>query len=146
MLQATILAAVALGLAGCGSQRQTVRTDTPSAERPRQGWESDGIRVHRITHAIAGQMLDLRFSVTDMAKAERVLKETTPISLIDQASGVTLAVPNMGKVGRLRSVPKTNDPHRYYWMFFNNTGNLIKAGSRVTLAVGDVRIRDIVVE
>lgn len=109
-------------------------------------WEASGIRVVKISPTVGRQMLDLRYRITDVEQAGRILKQNTPISLVDQTSGKTLPVPDLAKVGKLRSIPNKVDAGRLFWIFFNNSDGVVNPGSKVTLVIGNVAIRDIVVE
>lgn len=108
--------------------------------------ESGGIKVERVTHAVGGMKLDLRYRVTDIIKARQVLTDKTALALIDQATGTVLGVPNMPKVGKMRQIPSQDETWRVYWMMFDNPGALVKRGGRVTVVIGDIRIKDIIVE
>ena len=108
--------------------------------------EASGIKVERVTYAVGGMKLDLRYRVTDIKKARQIFNSQTPLALIDQATGKVLGVPNMPKIGKLRQVPNQDEAWRVYWIMFDNPGALVRRGGRVTLAIGDVRIRDIIVE
>ena len=108
--------------------------------------EANGIKVERITYAVGGMKLDLRYKVTDIKKARQIFTNKTPLALIDQATGRVLGVPNMPKVGRLRQVPTQDEAWRVYWIMFDNPGALVKRGGKVTLLVGDVKIKDIIVD
>lgn len=89
-------------------------------------------------------MLDFRYRVVDSQKAAPLFVRQTKPYLIDQASGKVLAVPNMAKVGPLRS---SDQPHagRTYWMFFGNPG-VVKAGSKVSVVIGDFKVEDLTVQ
>jgi hypothetical protein len=100
----------------------------------------------RIKPAVNGMMLDLRYRVIDLEKAREMIKQSTPITLVDQASGAILPIPNMAKVGKLRNLPNSDDTKILYWIFFNNPGGMVKPGTKVTLVIGDVQIKDIPVE
>ena len=108
--------------------------------------DASGIKVVRVTYAVGGMKLDLRYKVTDLKKAQQILTNKTPVSLIDQATGKVLKVPNMPKVGKLSQSPTQNETWRVYWMMFDNPGVLVKKGGKVTLVLGDVKIKDIIVE
>lgn len=108
--------------------------------------EAGGIKVERITYAVGGMKLDLRYRVTDIRKARQILTEKTSLTLIDQATGTVLGVPNMPKVGKMRQLPTQDETWRVYWIMFDNPGVLVKKGGKVTLVIGDVQIRDIFVE
>ncbi len=108
--------------------------------------EAGGIKVERVTFAVGGMKLDLRYRVTDIEKAKKVFTNGTALSLIDQATGKILEVPNMPKIGKLRQVPNQTEAWRVYWIMFDNPGALVKKGGKVTLVIGDIKIKDIIVE
>lgn len=103
-----------------------------------------GIEIISIRQTAAGHMLDFRYRVVDPEKAAPLFVRQTKPYLIDQASGKVLAVPDMPKVGALRS---TNTPQkgRTYWMFFGNPG-VVKAGGKVSVVIGDFRVENLTVE
>ena len=144
------LAAVSLVflLAGCAGEKsgkQPLTSLGQTAPPPR--WESRGIKVERIMVAAGGNFLDMRYRVTDPAKAGELLKKNARLELTDQTSGTVLTVPTMPKVGKLRQLPAGDrKDDRIYWVFFNNPGGLVKPGGRVTLTIGEARISDIAVE
>ena len=102
-----------------------------------------GVQIVGIRQTAAGHMLDFRYKVIDPVKAAPLFVRQTAPYLIDQASGKSLTVPNMAKVGPLRS---SNQPlsGRTYWMFFGNPG-LVKAGSKVSVVIGDFRVENLTV-
>lgn len=103
-----------------------------------------GVQIVGIRQTAAGHMLDFRYRVVDSKKAAPLFARQTKPYLIDQASGKSLAVPNMAKVGPLRS---SNQPRegRTYWMFFGNPG-LVKVGNKVTVVIGEFRAENLRVE
>ncbi len=133
-------------LAGCAGSRGDLQGASSDGKQGPGKWEARGIEIVRIKPTKNGLMLDLRYRVTDPETARSAIKQTTTLSLVDQASGTVLPVPNMAKVGKLRNVPNSDDTTKVYWVFFNNPGALVKSGSKVTLNIGDVKIRDIDVE
>jgi hypothetical protein len=141
-----LLAPALLVIFGCSGQRQEMQNTASPEQQVAAKWEAHGIQIVRVQPAVKGLMLDLRYRVTDPEKARELLKQTTPLSLVDQASGAVLPVPNMAKVGKLRAIPVSDDTQKVYWVFFNNPGGMVKTGSKVTLVIGDVKIKDITVE
>ena len=91
-------------------------------------------------------MVDMRYRILDLDKAQKVLNRHTRLHMIEPKTGAILPVPDMAKIGKLRQLPKTNDPSRVYWMFFRNTGGVAKHGSKLTLSMGDAAIQNLVVE
>ena len=133
-------------LTGCAGPRQGMQDTAVPEKRVPSKWEANGIEVVRIKPAANGMMLDLRYRVIDLEEARKMIKQSTPITLIDQASGTVLPIPNMAKIGKLRNLPNSDDRKKLYWIFFNNPGGMVKPGSKVTLVIGDVKIKDINVE
>ena len=107
--------------------------------------ETWGIEITGLRMTAAGNMVDFRYKILDAKKAAPLFKRKTKPYLIDQASGKVLAVPTTAKVGPLRNsnMPKQD---RIYWMFFGNTHRLVKAGSKVTIEIGDFKAENLVVE
>ena len=133
-------------LTGCAGPRREMQDGAVSGKQFPPKWEANGIEVVRIKPAANGMMLDLRYRVIDLKKAREMIKQTTTITLIDQTSGAILPIPNMAKVGKLRNLPNADETWKIYWIFFSNPGGKVKPGSKVTLVLGDVQIKDITVE
>ena len=104
-----------------------------------------GIEITSVRMAVDGHMVDFRYRVLDPARAATLFVRKNKPYLLDQASQKVLGVPNLGKVGPLRT---SNPPKkgRIYWMFFANAGGLVKPGSKVTVIIGDFRVEDVVVQ
>jgi len=83
--------------------------------------------------------------VLDAEKATDLFKRQIKPHLIHQKTGKVLAVPETAKLGPLRN-SNTPQEGRIYWMFFGNTGKLVKAGDKVSVVIGDFRVEDLVVE
>ena len=120
----------------------TVSHEKDDAQDLKEKW---GIEVTSVRMASAGHMVDFRYRVLDAKKAETLFVRENKPFLIDQESEKVLAVPNMGKVGPLRT---SNMPQegRIYWMFFGNSGGLVKSGSKVTITIGDFKVENLIVE
>lgn len=138
--------AAAPAMAAEKSERPVMANHSASAARELQKKEASGILVERLSLSASGIMVDMRYRITDLEKAQKVLNRTSKLQMVDQKSGAILPVPDMAKIGKLRQLPKTNEPTRVYWMFFRNTGGVAKKGSKLTLFLGGVNIKDLVVE
>ena len=139
---AIMLAAGLTFLHGCAGVKPSGQTSSGQMTPA----ETAGIKIERIHPTTAGQMLDMRYRVTDPEKAKHALKRGAQVYLVDQASGMKLQVPDMAMVGRLMQHPDQTGGDRIFWMMFGNPGAMVKPGARVTLVIDDIRIRDIVVE
>jgi len=104
-----------------------------------------GIQLTAMRITAAGHMVDFRYRVLDADKAAPLFKRQTKPYLIHQQSGKVLAVPNTAKIGSLRN---SNTPQngRIYWMFFGNHHKLVNQGDKVTVAIGDFRVENLIVE
>ncbi len=89
-------------------------------------------------------MLAFRYVVLDPDKAAALNDKRNTAYLIDEKSGTKLMVPQMEKVGALRTTV-TPVQGKMYWMVFANTGKVVSAGSRVSVVIGDLKIKDLVV-
>jgi hypothetical protein len=107
-----------------------------------------GIRLSALRLTAAGYMVDVRYRVTDPARARRFVdRKSRELFLVDEASGMRLAVPNTPKLGTLRQRPKGElRTDRDYFVMFANPGRHLQRGDRVTLVAGDMRIAHLAVE
>ena len=120
-----------------------VTNATLTAEEERA--ETWGIEITSIRLTANDHMIDYRYKVLDAAKATDLFKRQIKPALIHQETGKVLAVPSTAKLGPLRN-SNTPQEGKIYWMFFGNGGNLVKAGDKVTVVIGDFRVEDLVVE
>ncbi len=106
-----------------------------------RNWGIDVVDVRRVA---SGEMLVFRYIVLDPEKSKPLNEVRNAAYLVDEKSGVHLKVPQMEKVGSLRTTvsPKAG---RMYWMVFANTGAFVKTGSLVDVVVGDVHVNGLTV-
>ena len=104
-----------------------------------------GVDVLGVQRVSSGEMLAFRYTILDPEKAKAFNDKRNSAYLIDEKSGVKLTIPQMEKVGALRT---TTSPEagRMYWMVFANTNKVVNAGSTVDVVIGDVRINGLTVE
>ncbi len=104
-----------------------------------------GVDILGVKLVSSGLMLRFSYRVLDANKAQTLNdKKATPL-LIDQKTGAQLVVPTMEKVGQLRQSSRPENG-REYWMLFSNKGNLVKAGSRVDVVIGNFRAKGLMVQ
>ncbi len=108
--------------------------------------ENWGIEPLGVRLSAAGYMLDFRYRVTDPQKAMPIMESRTSPWLIHQRTGARLRVPSPPKVGPLRQRSRQPDPGRVYFTLFANPGRLVKPNDKVTIAIADCRIENLVVE
>ena len=103
------------------------------------------IAIESVRVTAAGHYVDLRYRVTDAARANELLGPGVKPILIDQATGVQMGVPMTAKLGPLRQTQAVQRPdHLYFVMFVNSAG--LKPGSRVTAQLGRITLADLAVE
>jgi hypothetical protein len=101
--------------------------------------ERSGVKVVRVAVTGDGGLVDLRFKVVDQDKAAS-LHDWPPL-LVDETTGGVVNRPWMGHVhthGVKLGVG--------YYVIFENTGMLIRPGSRVTVQLGDARLPHVPVQ
>jgi hypothetical protein len=134
-------------LQGCAPQAHIPAPGTEPDSNISKMEEKWGIRPESLRLSAADHMIDFRYRVTDPEKAVKITSDPKLSTyLLDQASGVKLAVPNTPKVGALRQTTKKPEADRIYFTLFGNVPNLVKTGSKVTVVMGDYRAEDLVVE
>ncbi len=95
--------------------------------------------------AQSGQLVRFNYRVVDAAKAKALNDKASSPYLLDEKAHAVLQVPEMEKVGKLRQSGAPENG-KTYWMVFSNKGNLVKAGHRVSVVIGQVRIDGLVVQ
>jgi hypothetical protein len=105
-----------------------------------------GIKVTSLHLSANGYMVDFRYKVLDPEKAATLGDPKAKPSLVDQATGAKLIVPNSPKVGPLRQSALNLTAGKVYFALFSNPGKLVKKGNKVTVAIGDFKAENLVVE
>ena len=104
-----------------------------------------GVEIIGVRLVSSRGMLRFDYRVLDAAKAKTLNDKKFNPYLVDEVTGSKLGVPEMDKVGKLR---QSSEPEngQIYWMVFGNPSQLVKAGNRVDVVIGDFRVEGIVVE
>jgi hypothetical protein len=108
--------------------------------------EAAGIRIGALMLSVNGSMIDMRYRVVALETARKAMHPKSNIYLIDQASGMKMSTPVAAKVGKLRQLPHPSADGRWQSMLFQNPGKTVKRGSKVTLAIDDLRFEDLVIQ
>jgi hypothetical protein len=93
----------------------------------------------------AGEIVRFSYRVLDANKAQALNDKKAEPSLIDPQAGVSLVVPSVAKVGKLRQ-SSTPVAGKVYWMAFSNKGRPVKPGHRVNVVIGSFRAEGLVVQ
>lgn len=150
-------AANATTATGKSARSKTAAGKTAAAARPRykpdrfagragtyfkQVWGVDSLGVKTVE---SGEVLRFSYRVLDSDRARALNDEKTEPSLIDPRAGVSLVIPTMEKVGKLRQTEPPEEG-KSYWMAFSNKGRLVKRGDRVDVVIGQFRATGLVVD
>jgi hypothetical protein len=111
----------------------------PSAIAQRWGIEIQSMRL-----ASSNYMLEFRYKILDANKAQPLFGRGLSPRLHDEASAFESTVPNPPTTGALRSTYDAK-AGRTYFMFFANPSQFVKAGSKVTVTIGDFSVTGITV-
>ena len=104
-----------------------------------------GIDSLSVKWAESGEMIRFSYRVLDAQKAATLNDKKVEPTLIDAQARVSLVIPALEKVGKLRQTSTPIDG-RSYWMAFSNKGGLVKRGDRVTVMIGQFRAEGLVVD
>ena len=105
-------------------------------------WGVDSLRVK---YAESGEIIRFAYRVLDADKAKALNDKKNEPSLIDPEAGVSLTVPSLPKVGKLRQTSAAQ-LGKVYWMGFSNKGRYVKPGHRVIVSIGNFRADGLIVE
>src|SRR5659263_11493 len=133
-----LLAAALCLIASCSSKKETLvppPLPPPPSSSPR-------MEVTRLRLAANREYVGVRFR---MIGGDRFDPKTTEIYLVDESTGERFSVVRLQRIGRMAEfrVPGEKDVHHI--MFRNRKGKL-KIGSRVTVVVGSVRQKHLLVQ
>jgi hypothetical protein len=107
-----------------------------------------GIRITALRLTAGGYMVDVRYRVSDPARAKGFLaRKSKDLFLVDEATGMRLGVPSTPKLGALRQRANGDvRTDRDYFVLFANPGRRLQPGAKVTLVAGNMRIRNLSLE
>jgi hypothetical protein len=145
-----------LGLAACvnPSPDQTDISSENTETAASTGAQSDewiiadyfGIAVKGVRLTAAGNVLDLRYKVTDIEKASAVLSRQSKPYVLVEKSGAKLGVPVSYKLGPLRQSTTHPEDERIYFTFFANPGHHVNSGDTIRLVVDDYTTMPLIVQ
>jgi hypothetical protein len=103
--------------------------------------QRSGVRIVRVTVSGDGGLVDLRYQVADSDKAAALHDPSTPPLVIDERTG--------GVVSRLFMGHTHSQPPKVgltYYLIFENPGDLVRAGTKVSVQLGDARVEHVRVQ
>jgi hypothetical protein len=106
-----------------------------------------GVDQLSVKYTESGEIIRFSYRVIDPERAQVLNDKKLEPSLIDPAAGVSLVVPALEQVGRLRRTPRGQlEAGKSYWMAFSNVGRRVKKGDRVIVAIGNFHVDGLIVE
>ena len=105
-----------------------------------------GIQLQGIRLSAAGNLLDFRYRILDVDKAQPLADHKSQPYVLGQTNGSRMSVPTTPTVGSLRQTSIKPLINRTYFVLFANPERQIKAGDKVTVVIGDFRAADLIVE
>ncbi len=105
-------------------------------------WGVDSLNVKLVE---SGELVRFSWRVLDPEKAGLLNDKKLEPALVDPHAGVSLVVPAMEKIGKLRQgvAPEAG---KSYWMVFSNKGRRVKRGDRVNIVIGEFRADGLAVD
>jgi hypothetical protein len=159
VLGASVAASNAFSQSSQGVQNSTAgpkKSSVAAAEpRPNPNWLSRraemyyqgvwGVDEFRVKYTESGEIIRFSYRVVGPDRAAALNDQKAQPTLIDPQAGVSLVVPEVENVGKLRqtSTPKAG---MNYWMVFSNAGRPVKRGDRVDVVIGNFRVTGLEVE
>jgi hypothetical protein len=104
-----------------------------------------GVDSFRVKWAESGELIRFSWRVVDPDKAAVLNDKKAEPTLIDPQAGVSLVVPGVSNVGKMRQ-SGTPEAGKSYWMAFSNVGRRVKRGDRVMVVIGKFRAEGLAVE
>ena len=144
-LGVTALSPVGPYMAYAEEKKEAAAEKSPGKAQTAMLEEKWGVRPLSIRQTAEGYMLDFRYRITDAEKAAPLFSPRIKPYIIDQATGAVMAVPDVPKLGSMRSTRKPVKDKNYA-ILFANPGKYIKPGNKVTVVIGDFRAENLVVE
>jgi hypothetical protein len=102
--------------------------------------ERIGVKLTRVAVTGGGGLLDLRYQVLDPNRANSLHDAATPPAVIDEQTGLVVhdLLMNHSHTGKYTA-------GETYYLVFENPGNWVRHGSKVTVLLGGAQVEHVVV-
>ncbi|MEU7875204.1 hypothetical protein [Dactylosporangium sp. NPDC049140] len=100
--------------------------------------ERSGVKITQVAVTGDGGLVDLRYKVVDAARANTLHDPSTPPAVVDEESGLV--------VHQLLMDHSHTGPYKTgvtYYLVFNNPGNWVHHGSRVSIMLGNAQVEHV---
>jgi len=111
--------------------------------------EDLGVELVGLRLSGADFLIDLRYRVKDVSKAQALLERKLKPVLVNETTGDRYYIPQTPKVGQLRQSATSKQPaqlDKVYFMLFANPDRKLRAGEKVTLYAGDSVVKGLTVQ
>lgn len=102
--------------------------------------ERSGVKITQVSMTGSGGLVDLRFQVIDPEQAAALHEPATPPAVVDEKTGLVVHELLMS-----HSHSGAFKPGVTYYLIFNNPGNWVHRGSKVTVLLGNAQVEHVVV-
>jgi hypothetical protein len=102
--------------------------------------QQSGVNIAQVAVTGDGGLVDLRFRVVDPERADTLHDQNTPPAVVDEQTGLV--------VHELFMDHSHTGPYKAgvtYYLVFNNPGNWVHHGSRVTVLLGNAQVEHVLV-
>jgi hypothetical protein len=102
--------------------------------------DRSGVKITEVAVTGGGGLVDLRYQVVDPELANELHDPSTPPAVVDENSGLV--------VHDLLMSHSHNGPYKTgvtYYLIFNNPGNWVHRGSKVSVLLGNARVEHVAV-
>jgi hypothetical protein len=102
--------------------------------------DRSGVKITQVAVTGGGGLVDLRYQVVDPDRANALHEPSTPPAVVDERSGLV--------VHELLMSHSHTGPFKAgvtYYLVFNNPGNWVRHGSKVTVLLGNAQVEHVVV-
>ena len=103
--------------------------------------EKIGVRIVYVAVTGGEGLIDLRFQVVDPDKANAVHDEKNPPTIVDEATGLVVKDLLMGHFHS-----GTFNPGQTYYLIFENPGNLVQSGNKVSVLFGNAEVDHVIMK
>lgn len=101
-----------------------------------------GIRLNLVGVTAAGGLVDLRFTITDVAKAKKLFTDPSVMpAVVAERTGTVLQAPHGGHHGHITPIGGAS-----YFVLIGNAGGVVQRGVPVSVLINGVRVEHIAAE
>lgn len=97
--------------------------------------EKSGVKIVYVAITGGGGLIDLRYQVIDPDKANAVHDENYPPTIVDETTGLVVNQLLMG-----HSHSGAFNAGQTYYLIFENPGNIVQSGNKVSVLLGDAEV------